>query len=64
MSIFKYRGIFYFDTFFDGGGWADFDGKRANLASLHNHLAVFLRQEGRTREICEYVYNPKAKTFP
>jgi hypothetical protein len=57
MSVFRYRNQYYWDTFFDGNGWPDFDGKRKKDKSLPAHLAVFLRQQGRTRQMCEYVYD-------
>lgn len=64
MSVFQYQGKIYFDTFFEGDGWADFEGKRANLKTLRNHLGVFLREKSATKQICEYVFNPKGKTSP
>ena len=73
MSVFRYRNQYYWDTFFDGNGWPDFDGKRKKDKSLPAHLAVFLRQQGRTRQMCEYVYDessakprsdPGARTRP
>jgi hypothetical protein len=59
ISFFRYRDQVYFDTFFEGDGWPDFDGKRAKLRTLRNHLAVFIRKDGATKQMCEYVYHPK-----
>jgi hypothetical protein len=59
LGIFKYRDQTYFDTFFDGGGWPDFAGERADLPSLMNHLAVFAHHDGVTRQVCEYLYRGK-----
>jgi hypothetical protein len=64
LSVFKYKGLVYFDTFFDGGGWADFEGKRAKVPTLDNHLAVFLRKNSVTRQVCEYVFDDAIKATP
>jgi hypothetical protein len=56
FGVFEYRNLTYYDTFYAGGGWPDFQGKRTNLSSLDRHLAVFLRRRGVTREVCEYTY--------
>lgn len=56
LDIFQYRNETYFDTFFDGGGWPDFAGKRADMPSLKNHLVVFILHSGATRQVCEYLY--------
>jgi hypothetical protein len=52
IGIFEYRGVVYFDTFFDLTG--DDLGRRAGQAKLANTLGVFLRKQGKTSEICEY----------
>ncbi|HVK54291.1 MAG TPA: hypothetical protein VM532_04590 [Burkholderiales bacterium] len=52
MGIFKYQDLYYFDTFFDQ--WGDFQDQRGKQADIHNTLAVFLRKEGKTQQICEY----------
>jgi hypothetical protein len=52
IGIFEFRGIVYFDTFFDITG--DDQGHRAGQATLANTLGVFLRARKRAREICEY----------
>jgi len=57
ISVFKYRDLTYFDTFFEGGGWPDFYGHRARLSTLDNHLAVFLHRNGATRQVCEYIFH-------
>jgi hypothetical protein len=51
IGIFEYRGIIYFDTFFDLTG--DDQGKRAGVPRFANTLGVFLRKHERTSEICE-----------
>lgn len=53
MGIFKYQDIYYFDTFFDGRG--DFEDKRQKDKNIANALAVFLHQDGKTSQICEYL---------
>jgi hypothetical protein len=53
ISIFKYQGLYYFDTFFDS--WGDFQNQRREYADIFNTLAVFLRQAGKTQQICEYL---------
>lgn len=63
MSFFKYHNKYYLDTFFIGEGWADSEGKREHLATLNNHLAVFLRSDDRTQEVCEYYYDDKSTQF-
>ncbi|MDE0853759.1 MAG: hypothetical protein OSA97_04985 [Nevskia sp.] len=52
MSIFKYDGQYYFDTFFDG--WGDFKDQRQGDAQLFDTLGVFLRKDDITRQVCEY----------
>jgi hypothetical protein len=42
-----------FDTFFDS--WGDFQNQHRKSAGLANTLVVFLRQEGRTQQVCEYL---------
>jgi hypothetical protein len=64
IGIFEYRGKYYFDTFYDGGGHPDFQGKRAHLPSLNNYLAVFLRKNGVTSEVCEYRYDADRSLLP
>lgn len=59
MGIFKYQDTYYFDTFFDG--WGDFEDKRRTVYTRHknkeivNTLAVFLHQDGKTKQVCEYL---------
>jgi len=57
FSIFKFNRRTYYDTFYAGGGWPDFYGRRAKGSSLSRHLAVFLRRREETREVCEYTYH-------
>jgi hypothetical protein len=52
ISIFRYRGAYYFDGFFDI--WGDADDKRRGEPRLANTLAVFIRKDDVTRQICEY----------
>jgi hypothetical protein len=64
MSVFQYRGLYYFDTFYTGNGWTDFQGRRETDKSLNSHLAVFLREHGVTRQVCEYFYDDSTKANP
>jgi len=52
IGIFKYRGLYYFDTFFDSYG--DFQGLRQRDARIGSTLGVFLRSKGTTKQVCEY----------
>ena len=52
MGIFAYKGTFYFDTFFDG--WGDYEGQRRDSKIMKETLAVFLRKDKKTNQICEY----------
>ncbi len=52
IGIFKYRGLYYLDGFFDI--WGDARNERRGRPSLANTLAVFLHKDGATRQICEY----------
>jgi len=52
IGIFKHKGLYYFDTFFDS--WGDFQGRRQKDASIGNTLGVFLRSNGTTTQVCEY----------
>lgn len=63
IGIFEYQHVYYFDSFFDALG--DFNNQRAAKRQLIDTLGVFLRSEGKTREVCEYemknVQMPRAK---
>lgn len=59
IGIFNYGGLTYYDTFYAGGGWPDFYGQRADVPSLDKHLAVFLRRDGVTKQVCEYTYKDR-----
>lgn len=53
IGIFRYRGLYYFETFFNGWGGSkpsDF----SYYPALTHTLGVFLRRHGHTREVCEY----------
>jgi len=52
MGIFKYDGLYYFDTFFDSSG--DFQGRRQKDPRIGSTLGVFLRKDGVTKQVCEY----------
>ena len=55
-GIFKYRGVFYFDTFFDNGPHGLEHIANATSADiLENKLGVFANRGHRTAEICEYL---------
>jgi len=53
FGIFEFQDVYYMETFFEQYG-GDFEGKRVGAASLDNTLAVFLRRNRETRQICEY----------
>jgi hypothetical protein len=60
IGIFQYRDRYYFDTFFDS--WGDFEGRRRQDKHIDQALGVFLRQGGKTRQVCEYRWtNPVLK---
>ena len=54
MDIFQYDSEYYFDTFFDD--WGDYEGERVKVSDppIWNTLGVFLRKNGKTKQICEY----------
>jgi len=53
MGFFKYQDLYYFEAFY--GEWTgDIEGKRIEGPSLKNTLAVFLRKDGLTQQVCEY----------
>jgi hypothetical protein len=60
IGIFKYQELYYFDTFFDP--WGDFQNRRGESADISNTLAVFLRQTGKTQQVCEYLMTETDKT--
>lgn len=54
-GIFEYRGVFYFDTFFDNGPNAlEHIVNATGPNILENRLGVFVRHQRRTAEMCEY----------
>ncbi len=59
IGIFKYRDLYYFDTFFNT--WGDFEDKRRlegtqnKNKDIVNTLAVFLHKSGKTQQVCEYL---------
>jgi hypothetical protein len=55
IGIFKYRSLYYLDTFFDI--WGDAENKRRGRPELANTLGVFLRADGSRRQLCEYQLN-------
>lgn len=57
MSIFKFEGLYYFDTFYNDDGWGDYQNKRRKDKALARTLAVFLHRNGETREMCELRLN-------
>jgi hypothetical protein len=57
IGIFEYQGVFYFDTVFDARG--DFTGHRVGDPELLNTLGVFLRKNGETHQVCEYVFSDR-----
>ncbi len=54
MGIFRFKGATYFDTFFDG--WGDFEGKRRKDPNIWRTLGVFRREKGRTKQVCECLW--------
>lgn len=52
LSVFQYRGEYYFDTFFDT--WGDFEGRRREYKYIADTLSVFQRKGGMTKQVCEY----------
>jgi hypothetical protein len=57
MSIFEFKGLYYFDTFYEDDGWGDYQNNRRKDKTLKNTLAVFLNRHGVTREMCELRLN-------
>jgi hypothetical protein len=62
-GVFRYRDLYYFDTFFDADAVfgalreGDFNDKRRESADspvLAETLGVFLRMHGKTAQLCEY----------
>jgi hypothetical protein len=54
MGIFRYKGITYFDTFFNT--WGDFEGKRGKDPNIWRTLGVFKREKGQTKQVCECLW--------
>lgn len=52
LGIFKYDGVYYFDTFFDH--WGDFRGLRRTYPWINSTLGVFVRDSSKTRQVCEF----------
>ena len=57
-SVFQYRDLYYFETFYDHespvSALGDLEDKRIGSAKLQDTLAVFLRKGGKTLPVCEY----------
>jgi hypothetical protein len=57
-GLFEYRGLYYFDTFYDlefpVSTLGDFADQRKGSTKLPDTLAVFLRKNGKTLPLCEY----------
>ena len=54
-SAFRYRDLYYFDTFYDQfANLGDFQNKRKGSSRLQDTLAVFLHRNGKTAPVCEY----------
>jgi hypothetical protein len=53
ISVFEFRDVYYFDTYFNPD-FGDFYGKRRGDPELDDVLGVFVRQDGHTRQVCEY----------
>ena len=68
IGIFEYRDRYYFETFFNG--WGRNKPSQFVYPALTHTLGVFLRQRGKTREVCEYhmtvhhVLTPQPKDSP
>ena len=54
MGIFRFKGVTYFDTFFNT--WGDFEGKRRKDPDIWRTLGVFKREKGQTKQVCEYLW--------
>lgn len=52
IGIFQFDGKYYFDTFFDS--WGDFNGARRKDSEISFTLGVFLNNNGKTEQVCEY----------
>jgi hypothetical protein len=53
-GIFEYRGVYYFDTFFDASPGTVIDIAQATTADIiENLIGVFVRDRGQTHEVCE-----------
>jgi hypothetical protein len=53
-GIFEYRGVYYFDTFFDASPGAGVDIAQATTTDIiENVIGVFVRDRGQTHEVCE-----------
>lgn len=61
MGIFRYKSVTYFDTFFDE--WGDFWGKRRESPNIYETLAVFKRERGQTKQVCEYLWEIPYETY-
>ena len=53
MGIFRYRGLYYFDTFFNGWGGSR-TSSFAYYPALTDILGVFVHRNGKTAQVCEY----------
>ena len=53
MGIFRYRGLYYFDTFFNGWGGSR-TSSFAYYPALTDILGVFVHRNGKTGQVCEY----------
>jgi hypothetical protein len=54
-SIFEYRNLYYFDTFLNADvSQGDFKDERKGDPKLNDSLGVFLRQNHKTQQVCEF----------
>ena len=54
-GIFEYRGTYFLETFYDYN-LGDINGNRKTSRLIDNVLAVFRRDRGKTRQVCEYLF--------
>jgi hypothetical protein len=64
FGIFEFRRQYFFDTFFDGQGWPDFEGRRGKDPSIRKRLAVFSATGQAVSQVCEYKWDDAIRLPP
>ncbi len=59
MSVVRYKGDYYFDTFFSSD-LGDFNGKRRSSRSINDTLALMERRGNQIRQMCEFRWHRPA----